>query len=84
MEWLNLLKVVSELPLTVLLLIVIVILWREVQALRKENRELMERLIAVSEENLHTSTDNKARLKRLEREELGIDYPTIPRVPPLT
>ena len=84
MEWLKGLEAVAGLPLQVLLLAVVVILWRKIEALQAENKELMERLIDSSEENVHISTDNKARLKRLEREELGTEYPTIPRNPPLT
>lgn len=81
MQWLKGLTEVASLPLNVLLLGAVFILWKELKALQVENRNLMERLIVTSDENLHTSTDNKARLKRLEHQELGTEYPTIPRKP---
>ena len=81
METIEVAKILAELPFYVVLIIIVLILWKKIEALQAENRALMERLIAVSEENLHTSADNKTRLKRLERAELGKDYPTIPRTP---
>lgn len=85
MEWLKSLTDVAALPLQVLLLAAVIILWMKVEALQKENKTLMERIITITGENLHVSADNHERIKRVEEDQLGKIYPTIQRrdvIPP--
>jgi len=72
MEWLQDLTALAELPMHVLLMIIVVVLWRE-------NKRLSDKIIEITEENLHMSTDNQARAKRIEQATTGDTYPTVPK-----
>lgn len=74
MEALRELSVLADLPLQVILIAAIVVLWRE-------NRRLSDTIIKLTSDSIHVSTDNNARIRRIELETTGDTSPTLPKPP---
>lgn len=77
MDGLNQIIDVAKLPLDVILLIAIVVLYLE-------NRKLREQLVSILTATHDTSTDNNNRIRRIEKDQLGDNAPTLHERPQVT
>lgn len=70
MEWLKTVTDVASLPLQAILLIAVVVLYLENRALRKQ-------LVDILLDTHNTSADNNNRIRRIEKDQLGDNAPTL-------
>lgn len=72
MEWLKSVTDVAALPLQAILLIAVVVLYLE-------NRNLRKQLVDILLSTHDTSVDNNRRIRRIEKDQLGDNSPTLNR-----